>query len=1134
MLISVVFTHPQKPLVGMEKQISKSHFFLSFIGNLFALAFLAISLSSFFINRATTHQVQAQSSSFTFGAAGDFGCMSSSCNGYKVLQKANTENLNFLLAVGDLAYGSNLPESTWCQNAKNALGAVPMQIISGNHETCGHNANYPTSIDDGYIDRFTTPTCLPIGLGAIPRESDELGKEYYFDYPLAPAAPLARFILLSPRANYAPPGGSCASPEYYDFVKNDVHYTWAKSKIQEARAAGIPWVIGVNHENYISTGDKTDEIGTDFFNLLLGEGLGPSGAPGQGVDLILQGHDHNYQRSKLLGLNSATCPKILGSGFDADCIKESGSNFTKGQGTVLVINGTGGLGHYPTNVGDTQNPYFSSWNDTAFGLIKFVVTPDQIYGEYKSVVGTHTDSFTISTNPTPPSSPTPVPSSTPPPSSASPSPSPSQSPLPSAGPSTTFVPFGSSWKYLDNGSNQATLWKERTFSDLNWASGSSELGYGDSDEATVVSYGPDSANKYVTTYFRKSFDLTNHQSFSGLTLKLVRDDGGVVYLNGTEVHRSNMPTGAISYTTQASSSIEETQDTVSVPASFLVEGNNTLAVEIHQSNVTSSDISFNLELTGISSGASATPSPQSPSPTPQPTSPTPSPTPAPIPGDANGDGAVNEADYLIWKDHYGQTIAGGNQVGDFDSDSKIDGVDYSIWLSHLVIDSSSPLPTASPAGITYYVDCNSGVDSNAGLSQDSAWQTLTRANAANLDPGQSLLLKRGCVWNEGLLLATEDSGSALQNVLVSAYGSGELPKIQRNANSTVAIKTSGSYITIENVLAEALPFNLDPDCGSNPVGYVLGFSFEKGASYNTLRNSVATGNYAGVYLKAGAHHNLVTNNILSNNIMMNPLDITVIIDGTAINNNNDAGAFGVLIHGNNNEVAYNTISGHDACSYDYVRDGAAVEIYGDSAVNPDGTINPATQNSIHHNRAHNNDAFTELGKETNGEAQNNTYAYNLVTSTLPSSIGVVTRGAGSSYGPVLGTKLFNNTFYLTGQSAQGVVCSSGCSADILTMKNNLIWANWKAAYADAPFGEGHNDYWKTGGSPLIQGYVPTATSIRMDPLFVSSGSDFHLQTSSPAKNIGTDESTTAGFGSDLDGTIVPQGVGVDLGAFEWK
>jgi fibronectin type 3 domain-containing protein len=166
---------------------------------------------------------------------------------------------------------------------------------------------------------------------------------------------------------------------------------------------------------------------------------------------------------------------------------------------------------------------------------------------------------------------------------------------------TTFIPAGATWKYLDTGVDQGTAWRAVGFNDGAWASGPAQLGYGDGGEATVVGYGPSSTAKYVTTYFRKSFTITNPASVLALALELVRDDGAVVYLNGTEVVRSNLPTGTIAYSTLGTVAIggadESTFYPFSLSPSLLVAGTNVIAVEMHQQALNSSDISFDLKLT---------------------------------------------------------------------------------------------------------------------------------------------------------------------------------------------------------------------------------------------------------------------------------------------------------------------------------------------------------------------------------------------------------------------------------------------------------------------------------------------------------------------------------------------------------
>lgn len=165
---------------------------------------------------------------------------------------------------------------------------------------------------------------------------------------------------------------------------------------------------------------------------------------------------------------------------------------------------------------------------------------------------------------------------------------------------TVLVPEGAVWRYLDDGSDQGTAWSAPSFDDSTWASGPAQLGYGDGDEATVVSFGPNSEAKFFTTYFRHTFQVPNPAQVQRLRMRLLRDDGAMVYLNGTELARSNMPGGAIGYTTPAAATISSTAESIfdpfSVDPALLQPGTNVFAVEVHQRSSSSSDISFDLEL----------------------------------------------------------------------------------------------------------------------------------------------------------------------------------------------------------------------------------------------------------------------------------------------------------------------------------------------------------------------------------------------------------------------------------------------------------------------------------------------------------------------------------------------------------
>ncbi len=174
------------------------------------------------------------------------------------------------------------------------------------------------------------------------------------------------------------------------------------------------------------------------------------------------------------------------------------------------------------------------------------------------------------------------------------------------GQAQTLVPRGAAWDYLDDGSDLGTSWRDSDFvPDASWKQGAAELGYGDGDERTTIGFGSNPNNKHITTYFRHEFEILDVSELVALKLSLLRDDGAAVFLNGIEVARDNLPADA-DFATQATGTVgggeESTFFEFSVDPSHLVIGKNVLAVEVHQANPTSSDISFNLELEALLRG----------------------------------------------------------------------------------------------------------------------------------------------------------------------------------------------------------------------------------------------------------------------------------------------------------------------------------------------------------------------------------------------------------------------------------------------------------------------------------------------------------------------------------------------------
>ncbi|WP_066512163.1 T9SS type A sorting domain-containing protein [Rufibacter sp. DG15C] len=169
-----------------------------------------------------------------------------------------------------------------------------------------------------------------------------------------------------------------------------------------------------------------------------------------------------------------------------------------------------------------------------------------------------------------------------------------------------MVPFGSSWQYLDDGSNQGTAWQSPTFNSSAWKTGVGKFGYGIVDAATLVGYGPDASNKYITTYFRKTISLPDPGTLGSISANIRLDDGAVIYVNGVEMHRINMPTGTITYNTLTaiSSSGDGSKTlTFTINSSAFVSGTNVIAVEVHQSKINTSDMAFDLQLSSSQTGS---------------------------------------------------------------------------------------------------------------------------------------------------------------------------------------------------------------------------------------------------------------------------------------------------------------------------------------------------------------------------------------------------------------------------------------------------------------------------------------------------------------------------------------------------
>jgi hypothetical protein len=166
-----------------------------------------------------------------------------------------------------------------------------------------------------------------------------------------------------------------------------------------------------------------------------------------------------------------------------------------------------------------------------------------------------------------------------------------------------LIPLQSNWKFFDKSLNIDEKWYQADFKEDDWVGGQSPLGYGEADIKTKLNYGSDSTHKLVSYYFRKKFFLQPGLIFYPQVLLRVKcDDGAVVYLNGEEISRINMPAGEIHSSTLASKTVAGADENIFLEIKFdkkfLKEGENIIAVELHQSSADSSDVRLDLQLIG--------------------------------------------------------------------------------------------------------------------------------------------------------------------------------------------------------------------------------------------------------------------------------------------------------------------------------------------------------------------------------------------------------------------------------------------------------------------------------------------------------------------------------------------------------
>jgi hypothetical protein len=571
-------------------------------------------------------------SSVHVGVAGDLGQTS---NTDAVLGLVRTGGYDAVVAAGDMSYTSTGSEQLWCDYVKSIVGeGFPFELLAGNHESNGQNGN---------INDFSS--CLP---NQLPGAVGTYGRQYYVDVPRVD--PLVRLVMVG--ANLTFPDG------WYDYSKGSARYNWTAAAIDDARARAIPWVVVTTHLNCLGIGNYDCPMGRDLLDL----------AMDKKVDLVVTGHDHLYGRTHLLSTGPSCPTATQGYDVDCIVDSGADGVYDSVDGTILATVGTGGQSLYPVNIASPNLPYFAAHHgdgdNPTYGLLDLTVGSDTLTGRYLATDGGLRDQFSLTRVLNPPSTPPAAPTAF----AAAPTATPSIqlswshsgtgvqdfvlrrdgsviATLPAAArtyddtdvtrsstytyslqargpdgqvslPATTtatvpasipavLVPTSSMWFYrFTAAAAPPTGWQQTGFAPSSWPTGQAPLGYGGTGYLATNIDVPAGTTRPLSAQLRRDFVVTDPSLLPNVTITTHANDGIVVYVNGTEVGRANMPSGPITWATYATAAPTTAYATAhpvvfSVPQSLLRAGTNTVAVEVHLNYRATTSISMELDMRNV-------------------------------------------------------------------------------------------------------------------------------------------------------------------------------------------------------------------------------------------------------------------------------------------------------------------------------------------------------------------------------------------------------------------------------------------------------------------------------------------------------------------------------------------------------
>lgn len=396
--------------------------------------------------------------------------------------------------------------------------------------------------------------------------------------------------------------------------------------------------------------------------------------------------------------------------------------------------------------------------------------------------------------------------------------------------------------------------------------------------------------------------------------------------------------------------------------------------------------------------------------------------------------------------------------------------------------------------MVYYVDSILGSDTNDGLSQDTAWKSLSKVSSKAFNPGDVVKFCSGRSWS-GQLRVTS-SGLSNSPILITDYGEGSSPIIMssNSGSDKRAIVINGNY-----VIVDGLHITNTDDKGIDIVG-----------SYNIVRSNEFDN--CGIGVNISGKYNLVTQNYFHN--------LKMVVNDTS-SQDNDYGAVGVIILNTDNEVAYNRFVNCRAPSYDYGYDGGAVELF-----------NTVDRAYIHHNYASGNDGFVETGAGSSGKtAYDVRIAYNVIHNNHRFLMLHLSGNFAMADSRIY---VENNDIIENGDYPEMrwsvLDFNKDLSANQLIFRNNIVVMNdYYKFTTHTGFTHENNIYYFTSGSNTVLNMALGPKEKIADPKLsnINTG-NFRLRSDSPALNSGLN----LNYLTDYDNNPVPVYLVTDIGAYE--